>query len=128
MCYDAQSVGRWGLVHHIYAEFVDAVFEGVEQHLWLLNMVNVESKQARRQGSLVAAFLSAEGCLPAHGWQFALAVEIARSYLFAEAREPRFAYELLKLLAAERDRELGAIGAIVECHSQSMILNASSSS
>ena len=68
---------------NVDAEFLNAFVKGVEEHVGLVDMVDVECEESWRACVLVAAFLSAEGSLPAHSRQVAFAVEIARSYLIA---------------------------------------------
>ena len=82
----------------------------------LVDVVDVESEESRRACGFVAASLSAEGSLPTHGWQVALQVEVARSYLVAEGFQMWLSDNLLECLARQRDGELVTIWAIVDVH------------
>ena len=115
-CHHSQSFGRWCLVYDVDAQFLQSVLEGVEQGVGLVDVVNVESEESRRACGFVAASLSAEGSLPTHGWQVALQVEVARSYLVAEGFQMWLSDDLLECLARQRDGELVTIWAIVDVH------------
>ena len=114
--HQAQATGRGRLVDHINTQFVDPVFQGPEDRLRMIHMIDIQRKETRRKGILVASFLAVESSLPADSRQVTFTVEMASGNLITQGTYPRRTDELLEQFPRDRVRVRGTVVTIIKSH------------